>query len=241
MNGNLSGMDNFDPTQRPGPAARPPVTGGRARSGRRYFTRWAAGIGAAALLAGGGIAAFRSATTRPASASTSSASGAQLTSSSLASASTAELTSAAARATISGLTQDLSPATLRTCLAKARALAKAGNKTAARQARRACLAGLPLNRRLRGEHGTVTLQTKKGPVTIAWERGQVSTAPGTGSTFAVKAPDGTIWTWTLTSKTRIRQAGKKVTAGSLSLGAKVFVFGLEPGGTDTAAIVLIAK
>lgn len=232
-------MDNLDPSSRtwpitpaPGPAE-PPPTPGQQRFGRRRLTRWAAGVGLAALLVGGGIAALTSAT---ASASpgtgTAGATSAQLLSSSQ--------IDSAVQAAEPGLSQAMtSPATLRSCLARAGTQRAAGHLAAARQIRRACLGGLRL--RLRGEHGTVTFSTKNGPVTIAWERGQVVTAPNGGTTFSVKAKDGTVWTWTLTSKTRIRQGGKLVTSANLTQDAQVFVFGRVPGGIDTAAVVLIAK
>lgn len=243
MTGNLRDMENFgttpfDPEQTHPSSAVPPGTGGSGvsggpgrpgRGGRSRMIRWTAGIGAAALLIGGGIAAagFSSG---PASASTSQSSAADL-----------QLTSADIQAVAPGLTQKPTPATLRTCLAAARATAKAGNKAAARQAARACLAGLPPALRLRGEHGTFTVQAKNGPVTVVWERGTVTAAPGGGTTFTVTAKDNTAWTWTLTSKTRIRQGGKPVTAGSLALNSKVFVFGRVIGGADTAVGVRIAK
>lgn len=221
-------MDNFDPASRPPLAAQPPANQGPERSHRRHLTRWAAGIGVAAMLAGGGVAL----------ASTSSP-GVSLTGPSVSLASAAQLTSAQVRTAIPGLSEDLSQAAAQPCLAKARALFQAGNKAAARQAARGCR--LPWRLRLRGEHGTVTFQAKNGPVTIAWERGIVTSAPGTSSTFTVTAKDGTAWTWTLTGKTRIRQGGQRVTASGLALNARVFVFGRVSGGTDTAALVVIAK
>jgi len=55
----------------------------------------------------------------------------------------------------------------------------------------------------------------------------------------VNAPDGTSWTWALTSSTIIIGAGHQVGAGTLSAGEQVIVLGQVTGGTDDARRVFV--
>ena len=55
----------------------------------------------------------------------------------------------------------------------------------------------------------------------------------------MNAPDGTSWTWALTSSTIIIGAGHQVGAGTLSAGEQVIVLGQVTGGTDDARRVFV--
>ena len=123
----------------------------------------------------------------------------------------------------------------------ARALRTKGDTTAARAKRRSCLRGMrALGRLLRdGLHGQVTVKTKNGTATIAFERGVIQSV--NGSSVVIKSPDGTTWTWTLTSKTTIHKARRKVAASALAQGEKVIVAGPTSGGTYTARHIGIRK
>jgi hypothetical protein len=85
-----------------------------------------------------------------------------------------------------------------------------------------------------GEHGTVTFNSKSGPVTAVFERGTVES--DTGSVITVTAQDGTTWTWDLASNTAVRQAGKAATVGT---GDQVFVAGTQASGVNNARLIRI--
>ncbi len=85
-----------------------------------------------------------------------------------------------------------------------------------------------------GEHGTVTFNSKSGPVTAVFERGTVES--DTGSVITVTAQDGTTWTWDLVSNTAIRQDGKAATVGT---GDQVFVVGTQASGVNNARLIRI--
>jgi hypothetical protein len=218
----------------------------------RPLVRWLAGLAAAALLVGTGvvIGAHLTATTAPSStksvltASTdravSSMFGTQAT---VTSVSAAELPAGAS----TGLRADL--AGLRKCLATARRLAWAGHLAAARALRLACIrkyhaGGLLLVRRLfllGAEHGVITFQTKKGTVTVAFERGVIQdVVPETVSgSVVVEAADGSTLTWELISKTVIVQAKKLASVKALAVGQRVFVVGAVVGGADDARLIIV--
>ena len=86
-------------------------------------------------------------------------------------------------------------------------------------------------------HGQVTVATRKGPKTIAFERGTVQSV--SGSAVVVKAADGVTWTWQVGSETRLFRAGHRVAATTLASGERVAVIGLVTGGTDQARRVVI--
>ena len=142
-----------------------------------------------------------------------------------------------------GLKRDL--AGLRKCLRAARHLARTGHRAAARAQARACVreyhaGGLLLLRRLLrlgGEYGQITFKTKKGSVTVAFERGVVGTV-ASGS-VTVKAADGTIQTWNLVSKTAVVRAQNRASASVLAAGQRVFVVGAVVGGADDARLIII--
>jgi hypothetical protein len=85
-----------------------------------------------------------------------------------------------------------------------------------------------------GEHGTVTFESKSGTTTAVFERGTVQS--DTGSVITVTAPDGTTWTWNITSSTAIRQAGSKATVAT---GDQVFVAGTLVSGANDARLIRI--
>ena len=86
-------------------------------------------------------------------------------------------------------------------------------------------------------HGQITVASKKGPKTIAFERGTVQSV--SGGAVVVKAADGVTWTWQVSSDTRLFLARHRVGAGALAAGQRVAVVGLVTGGTDQARRVLI--
>src|SRR6202042_33751 len=108
--------------------------------------------------------------------------------------------------------------------------AKAAPKTARSSAAR----GNPLLRiaAIGGEHGLVTFPSKAGSKTVAFERGTVKSV--SGSTFTVRAPDGTTWTWKVIATTKMRQDGQTVVKPKVSSGDTVFVEGLASGGVNQA-------
>lgn len=142
-------------------------------------------------------------------------------------------------------------ARLRACLASARQLSASGHRAAARLRLRACirryvrlrlgLAEVRL-RRLRvlihrADHGQITIQTKNGPRTLAFERGAVQSA--SANSLVVRALDGTTWTWVVGSATRVVKAGQRVGAAALAVGQRVVVLGVLSSGSDQARRVLI--
>jgi hypothetical protein len=82
-----------------------------------------------------------------------------------------------------------------------------------------------------GEYGQVTFQGR----TLAFERGTVEAV--TGSQFAVRAPNGTSWTWHITASTAFRQAGQVTTKAALARGAQVLVGGPVVHGAHDARLV----
>jgi hypothetical protein len=85
-----------------------------------------------------------------------------------------------------------------------------------------------------GEHGTVTFNSKSGPVTAVFERGTVES--DTGSVITVTAKDGTTWTWDLVTNTVVRQDGQTATVAT---GDQVFVVGTQVSGVNNARLIRI--
>jgi hypothetical protein len=141
------------------------------------------------------------------------------------------------------LKRDLSG--LRRCLKIARHLARTGHPADARATARACVrefhaAGLLLLRRLLrlgGEYGKITFKTKKGGVTVAFERGIIRTV-ASGSVI-LKAADGTIQTWNLVSRTFVVRTKNRASTSVLAAGQRVFVVGAVVGGADSARLIII--
>ncbi len=145
-------------------------------------------------------------------------------------------------------------ARLHACLASARRLRATGHHDAARAKLRSCVRKF---RRLRAAliggararaarlvelarhamHGQVTVATKHGPKTIAFERGTVQSA--SAGSIAVKAADGVTVTWQVGGEARVFLRGRLAGATALAPGQRVAVIGLVTGGTDRARRVLI--
>jgi hypothetical protein len=87
-----------------------------------------------------------------------------------------------------------------------------------------------------GEHGTVTFNSKSGPVTAVFERGTVES--DTGSVITVTAQDGTTWTWDLVTNTVVRQDGQTATVGT---GDQVLVVGTQASGVNNARLIRISS
>jgi len=111
-----------------------------------------------------------------------------------------------------------------------------GHHRAARAVARACRR-LRRVRLLGGMYGQFTFRTKSGVRTIAYERGAVQSM--SGGAVVVRAADGTTETWTETSKTVVRQDGKKTTASALSDGQQVFVAGPVLSGAHDIRLAVI--
>jgi hypothetical protein len=89
----------------------------------------------------------------------------------------------------------------------------------------------------RAMHGQVTVGSKDGPKTIAFERGIVQSI--SGGSVVVKAADGVTWTWQVGSEAHVYRDGRKVSRDVLATGQRVAVLGLMTGGTDQARRVII--
>ena len=92
-------------------------------------------------------------------------------------------------------------------------------------------------RLLGGMYGQFTFETKKGPRTLAFERGTVTSVGGAGVT--VRAKDGTTWTWVLTGTSVVREDGARTPAGKLAAGQRVFAAGPVSGTTRDARLIVI--
>jgi len=149
-------------------------------------------------------------------------------------------------------------ARLRACIASARHLRATGHKAAARARLHACLRRFLRRhgalRHARGrlarlaflarhaEHGQVTVATKNGPKTIAFERGTVQSV--SGASVVVKAADGVTWTWLVGRTTHVFLGGHRAGAPAsgdkaLADGQRIAVAGLVSDGTNQARWVLI--
>jgi hypothetical protein len=85
-----------------------------------------------------------------------------------------------------------------------------------------------------GEHGTVTFNSKSGPVTAVFERGTVES--DSGSVITVTAQDGTTWSWDLVTNAVVRQNGQ---AATVATGDQVFVVGTQASGVNNARLIRI--
>jgi hypothetical protein len=92
-------------------------------------------------------------------------------------------------------------------------------------------------RLLGGMYGQFAFETKKGPRTLAFERGTVAAVAGPDVT--VRAKDGTTWTWVLTSTSVVREDGTRVSASALAVGQPVFAAGPVSGTTRDARLIVI--
>lgn len=128
-------------------------------------------------------------------------------------------------------------ATTRPCQTRAAKLRTDGHPLAAARALLRCRGALGRLRFVGGLHGTFTFKTKKGIVTLAYERGVIESV--SGSNVVVKAADGTTWTWVLESNTVIRQGGKKASSSALSDGQQLFAGGPVVNGTYQARLLVV--
>lgn len=94
-------------------------------------------------------------------------------------------------------------------------------------------------RLLGGIYGQYTFETKQGPRTLAFERGTITSI--TGSDVAVRATDGTTWTWTLTGTSVVREDGTRMPTSTLKQGQLVFAGGPVTGGTRDARLIVIRE
>jgi hypothetical protein len=212
---------------------------------RSRSLRWGAGIALVALLAGGGAVAASGLTggsasaalasnATPATAAGPTGQAAQLN---------AILSSAASpgAASAAGAFGSAAPGEARMgreagCRRLAARLLATGHPRAARAVARACRR-IGRVRLLGGMYGQFTFRTKSGVRTIAYERGTVQS--DSGSSLVVRAADGTTETWSLTSKTVVRQGGRKITVSALSAGEQVFVAGPVISGAHDVRLAVI--
>jgi hypothetical protein len=94
-------------------------------------------------------------------------------------------------------------------------------------------------RHLGGMYGQYTFQTKKGPRTLAFERGTITSVGG--GDVQVRAADGTTWTWVLTGTSVVRESGAKEAQTALAAGQAVFAGGQVASGTRDARLIVIRK
>jgi hypothetical protein len=92
-------------------------------------------------------------------------------------------------------------------------------------------------RALGGVDGEFTFHNSTGYHTLAFERGTIQSV--SGSQVAVRAADGTTWTWLIVSDTVIRQNGSKTTASALATGQTVFAGGPVVSGAKDARLIVI--
>jgi ligand-binding sensor domain-containing protein len=91
---------------------------------------------------------------------------------------------------------------------------------------------------LHGLDGQYTFQTKHGTKTQAYQRGVVQSVSA-GHSIVVKASNGDVWTWDLTSSTVVRDRSGKVAASSLADGQTVWAGGPVVSGARDAALIVI--
>jgi hypothetical protein len=116
-------------------------------------------------------------------------------------------------------------------------LRASGHDAAATSLAKACRRPLRVPR-LGGEYGQVTFRgAKSASTTAAFERGTIESV--SASAVAVRAANGTTWTWQLTSSTIIRQSGQKVASSKLAAGEQILAVGTIAGGTDAARLIRI--
>jgi hypothetical protein len=202
---------------------------------RRHTVRWVAGLGAVAVLVGGGAALAASSGSAGAATSTQAAALSDVLTSAN-SPDSAQLAAASPDAT----TASTAAATgAHPCAKAAAALKSSGHPRASRRVRAACRGRLGrLRLAIRGEHGQVTFKAKGGTTkTLAFERGKVTAVNGTDVT--IQAADGTTWTWHLVSDSVVRQSGKKVSTTTVAVGQQVFAVGPVVSGADDARLIVI--
>jgi hypothetical protein len=91
---------------------------------------------------------------------------------------------------------------------------------------------------LRGVEGQFTVQTRNGAKALAFERGVIQTVSA-GKSITVKASDGTTWTWSLVSRTVVRDLQGKVSESELTAGRPVWAGGPVVQGTKDARLIVV--
>ncbi len=181
----------------------PPPAGMKTR--RRRGTRWAAGLAAAVLLAGGGAIAGIELSHR-------------------------------------GPSQDAQAAVLSSALSDGGSspggTASSGQALHSPGAHPRRVARIV--RRLHGIHGEFTVRERGGGFRqIAFERGVIVAA--SDKQVTVRAADGTIWAWTLTSDTVVVKDRAKASPTSLATGDRLFVGGPENGSVRDARLIIVRR
>jgi hypothetical protein len=246
-----------------GPAASQPASfGGHPNSGRRKALPWTLALIAAALLIGGGVAAGLSLAGHSPPAS------AQGQPSPAAARRGALLNSALNNAASPGSVQTALSATelggagtpggaqagaavrgtaVPVCARALRVARAAGRARLPMLARRLQLAAARcrlIRHRifafflLHGVDGQLTIQTRQGIKTLAYERGVIQSV-NAGKSFVVKAADGTTWTWDLAGTTVVRDQQGTVPASALATGTPVWVGGPVVAGAKDARLIVL--
>ena len=89
------------------------------------------------------------------------------------------------------------------------------------------------------EHGSVTVATKNGELTIDVQRGTITAISSTSMT--VKSADGYTLRWTFGDKTRVLDDRATIQPSQLKVGETVGVAGPKTGSSDTARLVVVPK
>ncbi|HKE65019.1 MAG TPA: hypothetical protein VKB59_10280 [Micromonosporaceae bacterium] len=89
------------------------------------------------------------------------------------------------------------------------------------------------------EHGSVTVQTKNGDVTIDVQRGVITAINST--TMTVKSADGFTLTWTFGPNMRVIENRGTIQPSAVHVGETVGVAGEKNGSTEDARLVVIPK
>jgi hypothetical protein len=206
---------------------------------RRKALHWTVGVTVAAILAGGGIIAGVAMSGNAATAGSTGAGPAGQAAMLNATLSSADTPGAPAPAPTSAGTGNSSTAAATACAKAAASARAAGHPRAALALAGHCRSfRLRVARLIGGIDGQFTFQTKKGPRTLAYERGVIETV-SSGSNIVVRASDGTTWTWDLVSNTVVREKGAKTAETSLAAGQAVWVGGPVNSGTKDARLIVI--
>jgi hypothetical protein len=235
----------------PGPAASQAASFGRQlRNDRRKAPRWTLGLVAAALLAGGGVIAGLSLSghSTPSTAQSQQAAALDTTLGNAGTPGPLTALGATAMGGAQGTQNGRKAGASAPICAKARHVARvarrAGLPRLARAVRfaaaRCGLAHHPVFAffLLRGIDGQLTVQTRQGTRTLAYERGVIQSVQA-GKSIVVKASDGTIWTWDLVATTVVRDRQGKVSESTLAAGAPVWVGGPVVRGVKDARLIVL--
>ncbi|MGD0699872.1 MAG: hypothetical protein ABSA02_08315 [Trebonia sp.] len=94
-------------------------------------------------------------------------------------------------------------------------------------------------RQFGGMYGQATFDTRQGVRTLAFERGTIESV--SGNDVVVRARDGRTETWTLTSKSVVRENGKAATGSALAPGELVFTAGPASGAAHDIRVIVVRK